>query len=162
MFLDGNLMDIMIGNGEIWCKLSAMVMIYIHWRTPTFHLEWVFKPPPPSRTKIFWTAIFLCRGFPKRAIFCYLPLYKFMIGVTILDAESPLFRSLFHQKLGPNIQACRSLIDLERVHWSAKHPMSDLTFDFGHCRHVVIWNHSHSIFWICGKRLGWGLNIIQS
>ena len=40
-------MDIMIDNGQIWCKLSALVMICIHLRTPTFHLEWVFNPPPP-------------------------------------------------------------------------------------------------------------------
>ena len=46
MFLDGILMDIMIYNGEIWCKLSALVMVYIHWRTPTFHLDRVFNPPP--------------------------------------------------------------------------------------------------------------------
>ena len=30
LFLDCILMDIMIYNGEIWCKLSALVMIYIH------------------------------------------------------------------------------------------------------------------------------------
>ena len=30
LFLDGILMDIMIDNGEIWCKLSALVMVYIH------------------------------------------------------------------------------------------------------------------------------------
>ena len=30
LFLDGILMDIMIYNGEIWCKLSALVMVYIH------------------------------------------------------------------------------------------------------------------------------------
>ena len=30
----------MIDNGQIWCKLSVLVMVYIHWRTPTFHLEW--------------------------------------------------------------------------------------------------------------------------
>ena len=30
LFLDGILMDIMIDNGQIWCKLSALVMVYIH------------------------------------------------------------------------------------------------------------------------------------
>ena len=30
LFLDCILMDIMIYNGEIWCKLSALVMVYIH------------------------------------------------------------------------------------------------------------------------------------
>ena len=30
LFLDCILMDIMINNGEIWCKLSALVMVYIH------------------------------------------------------------------------------------------------------------------------------------
>ena len=30
LFLDGILIDIMIDNGEIWCKLSALVMVYIH------------------------------------------------------------------------------------------------------------------------------------
>ena len=25
-----HLMDIMMGNGEIWCKSSALVMVYIH------------------------------------------------------------------------------------------------------------------------------------
>ena len=30
LFLDCILMDIMICNGEIWCKLSALVMVYIH------------------------------------------------------------------------------------------------------------------------------------
>ena len=29
LFLDGILMGIMIDNGEIWCKLSALVMVYI-------------------------------------------------------------------------------------------------------------------------------------
>ena len=45
LFLDGILMDIMKDNGQIWCKLSALVMVYLHGRTPTFHLEWVFNPP---------------------------------------------------------------------------------------------------------------------
>ena len=40
----------MIDIGQIWCKLSALAaMVYIHWRTPTFHLERVFNPPPPGR-----------------------------------------------------------------------------------------------------------------
>ena len=56
----------MIDNGEIWCKLSALVMVYNHWRTPTFHLEWVFNPPPPLRRISVWTALFLCGGFPHR------------------------------------------------------------------------------------------------
>ena len=30
LFLDCILMDIMIYNGEIWCKLSALEMVYIH------------------------------------------------------------------------------------------------------------------------------------
>ena len=30
LFLDCILMDIMIYNGEIWCKLSALVMVYIY------------------------------------------------------------------------------------------------------------------------------------
>ena len=30
LFLDCILMDIMIYNGEIWCKLSALVIVYIH------------------------------------------------------------------------------------------------------------------------------------
>ena len=30
LFLDGTLMDIIIDNGQIWCKLSALVMVYIH------------------------------------------------------------------------------------------------------------------------------------
>ena len=65
MFLDGILMDIMIDNGEIWCKLSALVMVYIQWRTPTFHSEWVFNPPaPPLRQNSVWTALMLRRGFP--------------------------------------------------------------------------------------------------
>ena len=43
MVLDDILMDIMIDNGQIRCKLSSLVMVYIHWRTPTFHFEWVFS-----------------------------------------------------------------------------------------------------------------------
>ena len=35
----------MIDNGQIWCKLSALVMVHIYCKTPTFHLEWVFNPP---------------------------------------------------------------------------------------------------------------------
>ena len=27
----------MVDNGEIWCKFIAIVMVYIHWRTPTTH-----------------------------------------------------------------------------------------------------------------------------
>ena len=30
LFLDGILMDIMLDNVQIWCKLSALVMVYIH------------------------------------------------------------------------------------------------------------------------------------
>ena len=30
LFLDGILMDIMIDNSEIWCKLSVLLMVYIH------------------------------------------------------------------------------------------------------------------------------------
>ena len=30
LFVDCILMDIIIYNGEIWCKLSALVMVYIH------------------------------------------------------------------------------------------------------------------------------------
>ena len=30
LFSDGILIDIMMDNGEIWCKLSALVMVYIH------------------------------------------------------------------------------------------------------------------------------------
>ena len=47
LFLVGILMDIMVGNGEIWCKLSALVMVYTYWRTPTNHLARVFNPPLP-------------------------------------------------------------------------------------------------------------------
>ena len=47
LFLDGILVDSMVANGEIGCKLSASVMVYIHWRTPTFHLSRVFNPTPP-------------------------------------------------------------------------------------------------------------------
>ena len=43
--LDVNVM-VMEDNGEIWRKLSASVMIYIPNGTATFHLEWVFNPPP--------------------------------------------------------------------------------------------------------------------
>ena len=63
LFLDGILMDIMIDNGEIWCKLSVLVMVYIHWRTPTFHLEWVFNPPPLRRNSV-WTALLFRWGLP--------------------------------------------------------------------------------------------------
>ena len=30
LVLDGILMDIMVENGEIWCKFSVSVMVYIH------------------------------------------------------------------------------------------------------------------------------------
>ena len=30
LFLDGILMDIIVDNGEIWCKFSVSVMVYIH------------------------------------------------------------------------------------------------------------------------------------
>ena len=30
LWTNGILMDIMIDNGQIWCKLSALVMVYIH------------------------------------------------------------------------------------------------------------------------------------
>ena len=56
----------MIDNGEIWCKLSALVMVYIHWRTPTFHLEWVFNPPPPYGQRPF-EQCFSCAGASLRS-----------------------------------------------------------------------------------------------
>ena len=49
----------MIDNGQIWCKLSAFLMVYIHWRTPTFHL----------RQNSVWTSLLLHRGFTN----CYMP-----------------------------------------------------------------------------------------